>query len=151
MKKTINFLQNSAIFNDRTEFVVAENDVLEIEIPNKFPQARIYLLGELNGNFFTLLTKENKVVISNDKLETGLLKLVIEIREGDLVVKRFTLEPLKIKKLAIGKEIIPEIEQLKREIEDIKGYKAEVEKYLKLLGNLYNVNLKIGGEKWFSY
>ena len=147
MKKTINFLQNSAIFNDRTEFVVAENDVLEIEIPNKFPQARIYLLGELNGNFFTLLVKENKVVISNDKLETGLLKLVIEIREGDLVVKRFTLEPLKIKKLVIGKEIIPEIEQLKREIEDIKGYKAEVEKYLKLLGNLYNVNLKIGGEK----
>lgn len=151
MKKTINFLQNSAIFNDRTEFVVAENDVLEIEIPNKYPQARIYLLGELNGNFFTLLAKENKVVISNDKLETGLLKLVIEIREGDLVVKRFTLEPLKIKKLAIGKEIIPEIEQLKREIENIKGYKAEVEKYLKLLGNLYNVNLKIGGEKWFSY
>ena len=59
MKKTINFLQNSAIFNDRTEFVVAENDVLEIEIPNKYPQARIYLLGELNGNFFTLLAKEN--------------------------------------------------------------------------------------------
>lgn len=146
MIKKIKLLQNTAIYDDRKEFVIVDNDNLEFCIENKYPTATPYLVGNINDYYFTYKFENGRIKFKNDELMSGVLHSVIEIRENDTTIKRYILEPLKISQIKQDKELIPEIEELKKEIETIKGYRNEVEKYLKLLGKLYNVDLKLGGK-----
>ncbi len=144
MIKKIILLNNSAVFDDRSEFIISDNEELELELINKYKNSKAYLISD----DFCYFMEGNKIKLKN--LKSGLLKCVIEIRDCDVVINRYSLEPLKIKRLDTKYEIIPEIEDLKNQIKRIEPVIEEIKvlhNSIKTLAKAILKVVKIGGDK----
>lgn len=144
MIKKIILLNSKAIFNDRSEFIIANNEELEFVLDNRHKGSKAYLIGE----DFCLFMKDDKVKLNN--IKTGLLKCSIEIRDCDTVIKRYSLEPLKIIKLDNNYAVIPEIEDLKNQIVEIKPVLEQIktlQNSVKSLAKAVLKVIKVGGDK----
>lgn len=147
MKKTIKLGLKSATFNNNGEYVISENEDLELELERK-PQSK-YVYYVANGKCWKF--DNGKLTIRHNELTDGYLYGKIEIRENGVAVRYYTVEPLKIVGLTNEYEAIPEIELLRAEvkeisplIQEVKELKSMVETLAKLTAE--TLNIKVGGE-----
>lgn len=144
MTKKIILLNNSAVFDDRSEYVVSNNEELEFELMNNYANSKAYLI--FNDNCYFM--KDNKIKLEN--LKTGILRCIIEIRDCDTVIKKYSVEPLKIVKLEEEYKVIPEIEELRKQVEEIKPVLKQIKELknsVKSLAKAVLKVIKVGGEE----
>ena len=152
MKKIIKLNLKNAYFDNNDEYIISENDDLELELERK-PQSKfVYFVTEDKCWKF----ENGKLTIRHNELTDGYMYGKIEIREKGVAVRYYSVEPLRIVGLGGKYEVIPEIEVLKAEIEsirplikEVKQLRAMVETLAKLTAE--TLNIKVGGEEWFIY
>ena len=145
MKKIIKLSLKNAFFDNNNEYVIAENDDLELVLERK-PQAEYvyFVAGDKAWKF-----EKGKLTIRHYELTDGYLYGKIEVRENGVVTRFYNVEPLKIVGTHEKYEAIPEIEVLRREvaeikplIEEVKRLNGVVEVLAKLTAEALNINVE---------
>lgn len=151
MEKKIKLMCGVGKYADsRTELLTDEELVLEIE--NKpLNGVKIVYKAQCNDKFIRGTARDYKLVLRNDFLTVGELKLEIVYIKDGITVATFIVEPLILKEIDGKFETIPQIVNLEQKIDfyvkKFEKMQEKCEKMIKLLGATCNVQIDLGGNK----
>lgn len=145
MKRKIKVKGRFGYYDNDYEIVIPDKkENLQIEfdgLPDKGQFFYCYSIGHSEGT-----QQINNGFVTID-LKSGALKSYIEIRVNDIVSERIQVEDLKITKINHTFEVIPQIEEFKRENAELKSKVETLTANVEVLTQIVNVlaETEIGG------
>lgn len=129
MIRKIKLGTQNGLYDDRSLFILADNEKLELEI-NDIPRGVDCYVNLFNGNKKSKIKYKGLFEVDDKLIFIGELKVSVDfVKEGN-IFKHFDIEPLIIKQVESKYEAIPQIEELKGIIAKHRVYtESEIASY----------------------
>lgn len=141
---------NRGFFEEKTYEFDGKDIVIEVE-HNELPKFNLVADIKTEKGFKHLGVIDNKFIIPANLVESGEIKLNICVYLRAEKCRLIPCDTLIVKKLSTDIVLVPEIEDLKGKIADyekfLRKYKEINEKLIKLVSELNNIKIDLGGAK----
>lgn len=148
MKKTLHLYQHFGKFDEITQVLLHDEDIDVIIKWNEVKNSKVEAVIS-NGNIVKCVPViNNKFSIKKEWLRIGAIQIIINVAMNGIVIQKYVCEPLHIIQNNNEIQVIPEVEQLKKEVAKYRTeqleLKKEVEKLTNLVEGLYGFTIKGG-------
>lgn len=147
MIKKVRLAYSFGSLEDRAPFICGAGDPLEMSFKSAYTITQAVLTFENSGNGAQKMLRVDglsRVLVPDELLVAGELKIKVDLLVGGEVVKTFTVEPILLKEVDRGIRSIPQIEDLQEKLDSfeqvlkkvVDGYNTMIDCYRALENRL---------------